>query len=115
MWSKQSGLLSCSGLGDILDVQLYFGTMAGLSECVQWGAELQVRKMLQKAEIAAVCSLYLQKEKKGGFSVLLQSQERGTNKCKGRCQLRILFVGCVRVLFFICSFFFRCSQRKLLS
>lgn len=96
--------------------------MAGMSECVHWGAELKVRKVLQKSENAAQdsVSLYLQKEKKGGFLLLPQSQVRGMSKCKGRSQLRILSVGYVCVFFLLCSSFFivkqnNCSQRELLS
>lgn len=102
----------------MLDVWLCFGSMAGLSECVHWGAELKVRKMLQEAENATVWFFVF--AEKGGISRLPQSQVRGTNKCKGRSQLRILSVGSVCVLFFLCSSFFivkqnTCSQRELLS
>lgn len=88
--------------------------MASLSECVHCGVELKIRKMLQKhLKMLWSGSSYLQKEKKGGFSLLPKSQVRGTNKYKGRSQLRILSVGCGCVFFFfLCSSFFIVKQNN---
>lgn len=51
-------------------------------------------------------SLYLQKEKKGGFALLSISQVRSLNKCKGRSEPRILSVVCIFSFFFALPFSF---------